>query len=119
VGTKDDNWTPEETTYLFTLLQAYDLRFIVIADRYAYLAKPSTTGGRKRPTGRRTGRATEGEDDTEDSIPEIRRRSIEVHFPFFSFLRFPLIRFGMWDVGDKRSVLYDLSKVDTESPGKG
>jgi hypothetical protein len=78
VGTKDDNWTPEETTYLFTLLQAYDLRFIVVADRYAYLSKPSTTGGRKRPTGRRTGRVTEGEDDAEDATPEIRRRSIEV-----------------------------------------
>lgn len=75
----DDNWTPEETTYLFTLLQSYDLRFVVVADRYAYLVKPSAAaGGRKRATGRRTGRVIEGEEDTEDATPEIRRRSIEV-----------------------------------------
>lgn len=75
----DDNWTPEETTYLFTLLQSYDLRFIVVADRYAYLVKPSASaGGRKRAMGRRAGRAAEGDEDTDDAVPEIRRRSIEV-----------------------------------------
>lgn len=33
----DKDWTPHETAYLFELLRAYDLRFIVIADRYEYL----------------------------------------------------------------------------------
>ncbi|GHJ86311.1 hypothetical protein NliqN6_2713 [Naganishia liquefaciens] len=74
----DDKWTLDETTYLFTLLQAYDLRFIVVADRYAYLVKPSAAaGGRKRAAGRRSGRAVEGDEDTDEPTPEIRRRSIE------------------------------------------
>lgn len=32
----DPNWTMHETSYLFDLLKTYDLRFIVIADRYFY-----------------------------------------------------------------------------------
>ncbi|RXK41024.1 hypothetical protein M231_01655 [Tremella mesenterica] len=32
----DPSWTPHETAYLFDLLRAYDLRFVVIADRYEY-----------------------------------------------------------------------------------
>lgn len=33
---KDPDWTHHETSYLFALLQEYDLRFVVAADRYAY-----------------------------------------------------------------------------------
>jgi len=32
----DPNWTSQETTYLFNLLREFDLRFIVVADRYSY-----------------------------------------------------------------------------------
>jgi DNA methyltransferase 1-associated protein 1 len=32
----DPNWTSQETTYLFNLLREYDLRFIVVADRYSF-----------------------------------------------------------------------------------
>ncbi|CAO3662518.1 unnamed protein product [Umbelopsis ramanniana] len=32
----DPNWTKEETDYLFALCRNYDLRFVVIADRYEY-----------------------------------------------------------------------------------
>ncbi|KAK9727462.1 swr complex subunit, variant 2 [Basidiobolus ranarum] len=31
-----ENWTKEETDYLFELCQQYDLRFVVIADRYSF-----------------------------------------------------------------------------------
>lgn len=34
----DPNWTLQETEYLFELLKEYDLRFIVAADRYAYVS---------------------------------------------------------------------------------
>lgn len=30
------DWTASETTYLFNLLREYDLRFIVVADRYLF-----------------------------------------------------------------------------------
>ncbi|KAJ9123027.1 hypothetical protein QFC22_001216 [Naganishia vaughanmartiniae] len=40
----DDKWTPDETSYLFSLLAEYDLRFLVVADRYAYLPKLTRTG---------------------------------------------------------------------------
>jgi DNA methyltransferase 1-associated protein 1 len=33
---EDSSWTPHETAYLFNLLREFDLRFIVVADRYAY-----------------------------------------------------------------------------------
>lgn len=33
---KEDGWTREETVYLFDLLREYDLRFIVVADRYEF-----------------------------------------------------------------------------------
>lgn len=33
---QDEDWTREETEYLFRLCQQYDLRFIVIHDRYDY-----------------------------------------------------------------------------------
>ncbi|KAH8550498.1 hypothetical protein BGW37DRAFT_66577 [Umbelopsis sp. PMI_123] len=36
----DPNWTKEETDYLFALCKKYDLRFVVIVDRYEY---PGTT----------------------------------------------------------------------------
>jgi DNA methyltransferase 1-associated protein 1 len=32
----DSDWTAQETTYMFNLLREYDLRFIVVADRYRY-----------------------------------------------------------------------------------
>jgi len=32
----DPNWTSQETTYLFNLLREFDLRFIVVADRYSF-----------------------------------------------------------------------------------
>ena len=32
----DNEWTKEETDYLLNLCRKYDLRFIVIADRYEY-----------------------------------------------------------------------------------
>jgi DNA methyltransferase 1-associated protein 1 len=36
------DWTREETDYLFHLCQQFDLRFIVIADRYDYPEKERT-----------------------------------------------------------------------------
>lgn len=36
---KSDDWSKEETDYLVNLAQEYDLRWIVIADRYEYQAK--------------------------------------------------------------------------------
>lgn len=32
----DPDWTSQETTYLFNLLREFDLRFIVVADRYSF-----------------------------------------------------------------------------------
>lgn len=46
---KDSDWTQQETSYLFALLQEYDLRFVVAADRYAY-TDPSVPGATKRRT---------------------------------------------------------------------
>ncbi|TYJ52625.1 SWR1-complex protein 4 [Cryptococcus floricola] len=43
----DPNWTPHETAYLFELLKEYDLRFIVAADRYAYMG-PTGMGPEKQ-----------------------------------------------------------------------
>ncbi|KAK0555832.1 swr complex subunit [Tilletia horrida] len=40
---KDDNWSKEETDYLIDLCHAYDLRFIVIHDRYEWPDGPSRT----------------------------------------------------------------------------
>ncbi|KAG0147995.1 hypothetical protein CROQUDRAFT_721914 [Cronartium quercuum f. sp. fusiforme G11] len=34
---RDDDWTKEETDYLFSLLQDYDLRFPVVHDRYSFV----------------------------------------------------------------------------------
>jgi DNA methyltransferase 1-associated protein 1 len=33
---RDEDWSQAETTYLFSLLREYDLRFVIVADRYAY-----------------------------------------------------------------------------------
>lgn len=33
---KEEGWSKEETVYLFDLLREYDLRFIIVADRYSY-----------------------------------------------------------------------------------
>lgn len=43
----DPNWTPHETQYLFDLLRTYDLRFVVAADRYEYVA-PGVEGPPKQ-----------------------------------------------------------------------
>ena len=43
-GETDEKWTPHETNYLFSLLKAYDLRFLVVTDRYAYIAPGGKTG---------------------------------------------------------------------------
>jgi hypothetical protein len=40
----DEKWTPHETSYLFSLLKEYDLRFLIVADRYAYLPPGGTSG---------------------------------------------------------------------------
>lgn len=32
----DTGWSAQETDYLFDLLRLYDLRFIIVADRYSY-----------------------------------------------------------------------------------
>jgi hypothetical protein len=34
----DPGWTEHETAYLFNLLRDYDLRFIIVADRYIYVS---------------------------------------------------------------------------------
>jgi DNA methyltransferase 1-associated protein 1 len=44
----DPNWTAHETTYLFDMLRTYDLRFIVVADRYEYQAPQSQDPPRSR-----------------------------------------------------------------------
>ncbi|WFD39747.1 swr complex subunit [Malassezia japonica] len=36
---RDDDWTKDETDYLVEMCEAYDLRFIVIADRYEWPGK--------------------------------------------------------------------------------
>jgi DNA methyltransferase 1-associated protein 1 len=38
---KSDDWTREETDYLMDLVEEYDLRWVVIADRYDYQPRPS------------------------------------------------------------------------------
>lgn len=38
---KDDGWSKEETDYLIDLCQKYDLRFVVIADRWDWPASPN------------------------------------------------------------------------------
>ncbi|OCF78753.1 SWR1-complex protein 4 [Kwoniella mangroviensis CBS 8886] len=44
----DPNWTSHETLYLFDLLKTYDLRFIIVADRYAYRGVTGTATEKKR-----------------------------------------------------------------------
>ncbi|KAK6538900.1 swr complex subunit [Orbilia ellipsospora] len=39
---KDDDWSRAETDYLFNLIQSYDLRWLVIADRYEFPGKDRT-----------------------------------------------------------------------------
>lgn len=39
---RDDDWTREETDYLFSLLQTYDLRFTIVMDRYDFPDKERT-----------------------------------------------------------------------------
>lgn len=38
------DWSAQETAYMFSLLQAYDLRFHIVADRYAYLPQGGRSG---------------------------------------------------------------------------
>nr|XP_019007840.1 SWR1-complex protein 4 [Kwoniella pini CBS 10737]OCF46621.1 SWR1-complex protein 4 [Kwoniella pini CBS 10737] len=44
----DPEWTPHETAYLFDLLKTYDLRFVVVADRYAYRGQTGTGVEKRR-----------------------------------------------------------------------
>jgi hypothetical protein len=44
----DADWTAQETAYLFDLLRQYDLRFVVVADRYEYVDVKGSTPPRKR-----------------------------------------------------------------------
>ncbi|KAF8524600.1 SWR1-complex protein 4 [Hysterangium stoloniferum] len=37
---KDEEWTQEETDYLFSLVKEYDMRFYIIADRYDFPGGP-------------------------------------------------------------------------------
>ncbi|KAK6526941.1 swr complex subunit [Arthrobotrys megalospora] len=39
---KDDDWSRQETDYLFNLIADYDLRWVVIADRYEFEGKDRT-----------------------------------------------------------------------------
>lgn len=41
----DSAWSLHETTYLFDMLRTYDLRFIVVADRYDYKGSSGTEPG--------------------------------------------------------------------------
>ena len=45
VQLKSDHWSKEETDYLFELVQDFDLRWIVIADRYDYQPKEIPSEG--------------------------------------------------------------------------
>ncbi|PGH07848.1 DNA methyltransferase 1-associated protein 1 [Blastomyces parvus] len=42
---KSDIWSREETDYLMDLVEEYDLRWVVIVDRYEYPPKPPSTNG--------------------------------------------------------------------------
>jgi DNA methyltransferase 1-associated protein 1 len=42
VADEDDDWTKEETDYLWQLLEDYDLRWMVVADRYEWEGKERT-----------------------------------------------------------------------------
>lgn len=41
LGRAEDDWPKEETDYLFELAREYDLRFIVMADRWEYASERS------------------------------------------------------------------------------
>lgn len=53
----DLDWSPHETSYLFDLLRQYDLRFVVVADRYNYLGLRGDEHPRKRSVEVRHGSA--------------------------------------------------------------
>lgn len=42
VANLEEGWTKEETDYLFSLVEEYDLRFVVISDRYDYTGSTRT-----------------------------------------------------------------------------
>lgn len=44
----DPAWSQHETDYLFDLLRTYDLRFIVVADRYDYKGSTGSEPGKRR-----------------------------------------------------------------------
>lgn len=44
----DPAWSLHETSYLFDMLRIYDLRFIVVADRYEYKGPNGTESGSRR-----------------------------------------------------------------------
>lgn len=69
----DPDWTPHETAYLFSLLKEYDLRFLVVADRYEYqpVAGQTHAGGSR-------GRARAASSMPAFEPEGVRRRSAEV-----------------------------------------
>jgi DNA methyltransferase 1-associated protein 1 len=57
---RSDNWSREETDYLMDLVQEYDLRWVVISDRYEYPPNPSASDG-----------------ESTALVPAVRRRTME------------------------------------------
>ncbi|SJX61022.1 related to SWC4-component of the Swr1p complex [Sporisorium reilianum f. sp. reilianum] len=51
---RDDDWTKEETDYLMELCSAYDLRFVVIHDRYDWASAQSTSAAAPQPAKERS-----------------------------------------------------------------
>ncbi|KAL1971548.1 hypothetical protein VTN31DRAFT_2169 [Thermomyces dupontii] len=47
---KSDDWTREETDYLMDLVEEYDLRWVVIADRYDYKPQQTSENGQGEAT---------------------------------------------------------------------
>ncbi|GAD93232.1 DNA methyltransferase 1-associated protein DMAP1 [Paecilomyces variotii No. 5] len=47
---KSDDWSREETDYLMDLVEEYDLRWVVIADRYDYQPRGTDTGSEGNAT---------------------------------------------------------------------
>lgn len=43
MSSSEVGWTKEETDYLFGIVQEYDLRFYVVADRYDFPGGPYRT----------------------------------------------------------------------------
>ncbi|KAL9602252.1 MAG: hypothetical protein Q9219_001976 [cf. Caloplaca sp. 3 TL-2023] len=48
---RSENWTKDETDYLVDLAYEFDLRWVVVADRYEYRPPPAEQGAATAPTG--------------------------------------------------------------------